>query len=73
MDVFLVRDFNIVFPKDLLGLSLDREIDFSIDLSLGTKSISRTSYKIAPMDLKELKEILQKLLDKGFIYLSISP
>ncbi|WMV32524.1 hypothetical protein MTR67_025909, partial [Solanum verrucosum] len=37
------------------GVFLDRDIDFLIDLELGTKSISILSYRMAPAELKELK------------------
>ena len=35
--------------------------------------ISRTAYRMAPTELKELKTQLQELLDKGFIRPSVSP
>ena len=36
----VVNEFVDVFPKDLPGLPLDREIEFSIDLQPGTTPIS---------------------------------
>ncbi|XP_069152913.1 uncharacterized protein [Solanum lycopersicum] len=56
-----------VFPTDLPGLPLDRDIDFCIDVELGTQPISIPPYHIALAELKELKEQLQDLLSKGFI------
>ncbi|WMV18926.1 hypothetical protein MTR67_012311 [Solanum verrucosum] len=50
-----------------------REIDFGIDLLPDTQPISIPPYRMAPTELKELKEKLKDLLDKGFIQLSISP
>lgn len=50
-----------------------REVDFCIELELGTSPISRAPYNIAPIELKELKLQLQELLDKGFICPSVSP
>ena len=35
--------------------------------------MSRTSYRMAPTELKELKSRLQELMDKGFIQPSVSP
>ena len=35
-DIPIVREFPNVFPEDLLGLPPDREIEFSIDLLLGS-------------------------------------
>jgi hypothetical protein len=40
---------------------------------LGINPISKAPYSVALSKLKELKEQLQELLDKGFIRLSTSP
>ena len=72
-DVPVVRDFLDVFPDDLPGLPPEREIDFLIDLVPGTAPISLPPYRMAPVELKELKTQLQELMDRGFIRLSISP
>ena len=48
-------------------------MDLSIEVVQGTNPISRAPYPMAPTELKELKTQLQKLLDKGFIRLSVSP
>nr|XP_009791491.1 PREDICTED: uncharacterized protein LOC104238728 [Nicotiana sylvestris] len=63
----VVREFANVFPEDLLGLPPMREIEFSIDLVLGTQLISSPPYRMAPAELRELKVQLQKLLYKGLI------
>ncbi|XP_075089596.1 uncharacterized protein LOC142170798 [Nicotiana tabacum] len=67
----VVRDFPDVFPADLSGMPLDRDIDFCIDLP-GTQPISIPLYRMALAELKELKEQLQELLYKGFIRPSVS-
>ena len=72
-DVKIVREFQDVFPEDLLSLPPDQEIEFSIELVPGTAPISKTPYRMAPVELKELKEQLQELLDKSFIRPSVSP
>ncbi|XP_070048007.1 uncharacterized protein [Nicotiana tomentosiformis] len=69
----VVRDFSDMFPADLPGMPPDRDIDFDIDLVPGTQPISIISYRMAPAELKELKEQLQELLDKGFIQPSVPP
>ncbi|XP_070038243.1 uncharacterized protein [Nicotiana tomentosiformis] len=69
----VVRDFPDVFPAELSGIPLDRDIDFGIDLVQGTRPISIPLYRMAPTELKELKEQLQELLEKGFIRPSVSP
>jgi hypothetical protein len=46
---------------------------WSLGLSAYTNPISKAPYRMAPFELKELKEQFQALLDKGFIYPSSSP
>ncbi|XP_063941268.1 uncharacterized protein LOC135149473 [Daucus carota subsp. sativus] len=72
-DVSVAREFPDVFPEDLDGLPPHREVEFSIDLIPGAQPISKAPYRMAPLELQELKEQLQELLDKGFIRPSVSP
>ena len=72
-DILVVREFPDVFPDDLLGLPSEREIDFQIDLALGTEPISREPYRMAPAELKELKVQMEEMVNKGFVRLSTSP
>lgn len=67
----MVREYLDVFSEELLGLPPHREIDFAIELESDTVSISRAPYKMALVELKELKVQLQELLDKGFIRPSV--
>ena len=53
-DIPIVKEFPDVFPKDLLGLPPDREIEFSIDLLPGSSLISKALYRMAPAELREL-------------------
>ncbi|XP_043725645.1 uncharacterized protein LOC122672217 [Telopea speciosissima] len=64
-DIHIVRDFPDVFPDDLVGLPPDRELEFIIDLVPGTAPISKAPYRMAPLELKGLKDQLQELLEKG--------
>ena len=48
-------------------------MEFTIDLAPETAPISNAPYRMAPMELKELKIQLQEFLDKGFIRPSVSP
>ena len=48
-------------------MPINREIEFSIQVTLETQPISKAPYRIAPAELKELKTQLQELLDKNFI------
>ena len=72
-DTPVVCEFPKVFPRELPGLPHNREIEFNIEAILGTEPISKTSYRMAPMKLVELKKQIQELLDKGFFKPSISP
>ena len=71
--VFIVREFLDVFPADLRGMPPDRDSDFYIDLESGTRPISIPPYRMAPVELMELKAQLQELLGKSFIRPSASP
>ena len=62
-----------MFPEELLGLPLKREVELSIEILSGTTPISKAPYRMAPTELKELKNQLQELLDKGFIRPSVLP
>ncbi|XP_027171902.1 uncharacterized protein LOC113771525 [Coffea eugenioides] len=72
-DVAVVREFSDVFSEELKTLPPEREVEFKIDLVPGTASISKTPYRMAPAELKELKIQLQDLLEKGFVRESDSP
>ncbi|GFZ03498.1 hypothetical protein Acr_16g0001220 [Actinidia rufa] len=72
-DIHVVREFFDVFPDELPGSLVDREIEFYIDLNPGTRPISKAPYRMSPLELKELKIQLQDLLEKGFIRPSVSP
>ena len=53
--LLVVNEFIDMFPQDLPGLPPDREIEFSIDLQPRTASILQAPYRMAPVELKELK------------------
>ena len=72
-DISVVKEFPDVFAEDLLGIPLDREIDFKIELALGTEPISKAPYRMAPLELKELKVQMEELVNKGFVRPSTSP
>jgi hypothetical protein len=72
-DIETVRDFPDVFPEKLPGLPPEREVEFAIDLIPGSTPISIAPYRMAPVELKELKKQLQELLEMGFIRPSVSP
>ncbi|XP_073025121.1 uncharacterized protein [Primulina eburnea] len=72
-DIPIVAEFADVFPDEIPGFPPAREVEFGIELMPGTSPISRTPYRMAPAELRELKAQLQDLLDKGYIRPSVSP
>ena len=72
-DIPVVREFPDVFPEDLPDIPPDREIDFQIELAPRTEPISKAPYRMAPLELKELKVQMDELVSKGFVRPSTSP
>ncbi|XP_073025163.1 uncharacterized protein [Primulina eburnea] len=70
-DVVVVSEFPSVFPDDVSGIPPAREVDFSIELVPGTIPISKAPYRLAPVEMKELKDQIQDLLDKASGSLSV--
>jgi hypothetical protein len=60
----VVNEFPDVFPKELLGMPPDRDIEFVFELMLGTAPIYKTLYRMDTLELVELKEHIKELLDK---------
>jgi hypothetical protein len=72
-EVPVVNEFPDVFPEELPGMPLDRDIKFVIELKPSTAPIYKTTYRMATPELAELKEHIKELLEKGFIHPSSSP
>nr|GEX81395.1 putative reverse transcriptase domain-containing protein [Tanacetum cinerariifolium] len=53
-EIVVVRDFPKVFPDDLSGLPLVREIEFQIKLIPGPMPVAKSPYRFVPSELKEL-------------------
>ncbi|XP_073137505.1 uncharacterized protein [Henckelia pumila] len=60
----VMKDFPKVFLDDVAGLPPVRKVEFGIELLPGTKPTSKALYRLAPTEMKELKDQLQELLDK---------
>jgi hypothetical protein len=69
----VVQDFPDVFPEELPGMPLERDIEFLIELLPGTPPISKRSYRMPVNELVELKKQIAELQAKGFIRPSSSP
>jgi hypothetical protein len=53
--ISVVEKFMDVFPEELLGIPLEREVEFYIDLIPDTAPIAKRPYRMAPTKLAELK------------------
>ena len=69
----VVRDYPDVFPKELLAMPPDHDVEFIIDLLLGTGPIPKRTYRMLVDELAELKKQLDELISKGYIRPSASP
>ena len=72
-NISVVVDFADVFPDEVLGLALSRDVNFTIDLIPGAGPVSVAPYRMAPAELTELKKQIEDLLGKKFIRPSASP
>jgi hypothetical protein len=51
----VLSEFKDVFPNELPGLPLERELDFTIELKPGAEPISKTPYQMIAPELCELQ------------------
>lgn len=72
-NILVVWKFPDAFLKELPRLLLEREIEFVIELIPRMEAMSKAPYRMALMELTELKVQLQKLFDKSFIVLVPPP
>ena len=49
----VVKEFADVFLEELPGMPLERELEFTIDLKLGTEPIARMPYRMLTPELQE--------------------
>ena len=53
--------------QEIKGLSPKRETDFCIELAPGMLPISKTPYRMALIEMQELKKQMQELETLGFV------
>ena len=53
-----MKEFLDVFPEDLPGLPPDRDVEFAIEVIPNTAPISKAPYRMASVELAELKKQL---------------
>nr|GEY32197.1 hypothetical protein [Tanacetum cinerariifolium] len=63
----VVREFPNVFLEELPGLPPVRQVEFQIDLIPRASPVARAPYRLAPLEMQELSNQLQKLADREFI------
>ena len=69
----ILEEFKDVFPKEIPGLPLKKDLEFSIEPTLGSVPFSKSPYHMSAPELVELKLQLQELIEKGYIQPSVSP
>jgi hypothetical protein len=67
----IIREYRDVFPEEVSGLPLRRDIDFSIELELGAVPVSRTPYRMSTPEIVEIKLQLKGMMEKGYIRPSV--
>ena len=72
-DFHVLQKFKDVFPNEIPGIPPKRDIDFTIELVLGVAPVSKTPYRMSTPEMLELKIHLQELLEKKYIWPSVSP
>nr|GEX77406.1 putative reverse transcriptase domain-containing protein [Tanacetum cinerariifolium] len=72
-DIPVAKEFLDVFPEDIPDLPPVHQVEFLINLILGTTLVARAPYRLAPSEMHELSNQLQELIDQGFIRPSTSP
>jgi hypothetical protein len=71
--VLVANEFLDVLPEELPGMPPNHDIEFVIDFMSGTATIYKSPYRMATLELAELKEHIKELLEEGFIRPSSSP
>lgn len=66
-DLLVVCEFPEVFPNDISDLSLECEVEFTINLVSGTSLVSMKPYMMSSSEMNELKKQLLDLLEKKFV------
>jgi hypothetical protein len=54
--ILVASEYPDVFPEELPEMPHERDIEFTIELQLGTTLVSKRPYRMPPADLAELKK-----------------
>ncbi|GJY89210.1 putative reverse transcriptase domain-containing protein [Tanacetum coccineum] len=63
-DIPVVREFPKVFLENVPVLPPVCQVEFQIDLILGTTPVAQAPYRLAPSEMQEIANQLQELLDR---------
>ncbi|GJR84237.1 putative reverse transcriptase domain-containing protein [Tanacetum coccineum] len=63
-DIYVVCEFEDVFPEYLSRLPPQRQVEFRIDIVPRATPIAKSSYRLEPSEMQELSGQLQELQDK---------
>ena len=63
----VLKEFQDVFPEEILGLPPKQDLYFTIYLILGLALVSWAPYHITTPELTELRMQIQEWLGKGYI------
>lgn len=55
-EIIMISEFPNMFLEELLGLPTEQELEFSIELVSSIQLISKASYRMALIELVELKK-----------------
>ena len=69
----ILTAFSDVFAPLPAGLPPARQVDHTIELVPGSKPCFRPTYRMSPLELKEVRKQLDELLSKGWVRPSVSP
>ncbi|GKB38536.1 hypothetical protein Tco_0883478 [Tanacetum coccineum] len=72
-ETLIIQEFPDVFLENLPRLPPLHQVEFQIDLIPGAPPVARAPYRLAPSEMQELSNQLQKLTDRGFIRPSTLP
>jgi hypothetical protein len=64
-NISVIEEFVDVFLEELPGMPPERGVEFYIDLIPGTAPIAKRPYRMAPIELAELKLQIAELQQKG--------
>ncbi|MFW8521842.1 hypothetical protein, partial [Klebsiella pneumoniae] len=62
----IVCEYPDVFPKELTEMPPNREIEFAIELALGTAPIAKSPYRMAANELAEVKKQIDLFFKSTF-------